>query len=175
MNRVWKFIWHDDSIWSWIVNVILAFVIVKFILYPLIGLLLGTSFPVVAVMSSSMEHEGSFDSWWASQSELYSSFEISKDEFKTYKFMNGFNKGDIMVLVGVSSVEKGDVIVFNGNAAEPIIHRVVDVEGIQTKGDNNSGSRPDEMKISSDRILGKAVLRIPFLGWLKLAFVSLIS
>ena len=60
-KKIWYFIWEDNSIWSWIVNIILAFVLIKFIVYPGLGLILSTSHPVVAVVSESMEHNGNFD------------------------------------------------------------------------------------------------------------------
>ena len=59
-QKIWYFIWEDDSVLSWIVNIILAFVLIKFIVYPGLGLVFGTDFPVVAVVSGSMEHEGNF-------------------------------------------------------------------------------------------------------------------
>ena len=58
-KKIWNFLWHEDSVTSWVVSIILAFVIVKFIIYPLIGVFLGTSFPIVAVVSESMEHRAS--------------------------------------------------------------------------------------------------------------------
>ena len=64
LRKIWYFIWEDNSIWSWIVNVILAFVLIKFIVYPGLGFLLTTSHPVVAVVSESMEHNLRFDDWW---------------------------------------------------------------------------------------------------------------
>ena len=57
LKKIWWFIWESDSIWSWIVNIILAFIIIKFLVYPGLGLLLQTSYPVVAVVSGSMEHK----------------------------------------------------------------------------------------------------------------------
>ena len=66
IGYIWFFIWEDDSVWSWIINIILAFVIIKFMVYPIIGLTLTTSHPIVAVVSGSMEHDGSFDDWWSS-------------------------------------------------------------------------------------------------------------
>ena len=54
--KTWKFIWDNDSPLSWILNVIIAFILVKFIIYPGLGLLLGTTHPVVAVVSGSMSH-----------------------------------------------------------------------------------------------------------------------
>ena len=64
-GKIWHFLWYEDSVASWLVNIVLAFVLIKFVLYPGLGLILGTQFPVVAVVSSSMEHHpSSFDGWW---------------------------------------------------------------------------------------------------------------
>ena len=91
LRKAWWFIWEDDSIWSWIANIVLAFVLIKFIVYPGLGLILGTNYPIVAVVSGSMEHDGSFDDWWSSsaicsnsecsQEEWYNNKGISKSEF----------------------------------------------------------------------------------------------
>ncbi len=187
LKKLWHFIWEDDSWLSWIVNIILAFIIVKFIIYPGLGLLLGTSFPVVAVVSDSMEHSGlSFDEWWNERKEIYDSFGIDKSDFFDYRFRNGFNAGDLMVLTGVEAeeVRLGDSLVFWGEAPGPIIHRVVKINResgeifVQTMGDNkdkNKGSRPDEFGITENKIIGKAVFRIPYLGWVKLAALKLIG
>ena len=95
LHKVWYFIWESDSIWSWIINIILAFIIIKFLVYPGLGFALGTSHPIVAVVSGSMEHDGSFDQWWQSsascdlractQSEFYSEFDIIKEQFRDIK------------------------------------------------------------------------------------------
>lgn len=184
-KKVWYFIWEDESWLSWIVNVVLAFILVKFIIYPGLGLLLGTDFPVVAVVSGSMEHNGmDFNSWWSLREGDYEKFGITREEFMDFKFKNGFNAGDLMVLVGAKEMEVGDSLVFRGNAPGPIIHRIVKLDNqdgkvyIQTMGDNpetNRGSRPDEFGITEDRIFGKAVFRIPYLGWVKLGFLKLIG
>jgi len=57
LKKTWWFIWESDSIWSWIVNIILAFVIIKFLVYPGLGFAMQTSHPIVAVVSGSMEHK----------------------------------------------------------------------------------------------------------------------
>jgi len=184
LKKTWHFIWEDDSILSWLVNIVLAFVLIKFIVYPVLGLMLGTSFPVVAVVSSSMEHNTNFEDWWDVNSDYYSNFNIKKDDFKQYIFKNGFNKGDIIVLMGAKpeKVILGDVLVFDGNRNDPIIHRTIkkwnedNVYYFQTKGDNNPRSISGmEIKISEDRIFGKAVFRIPFLGYVKIWFVELMK
>lgn len=186
LNKIWWFIWEDNSIWSWIVNLILAFILIKFIVYPGLGWVLGTGFPVVAVVSGSMEHDGSFEEWWQSeaychgpctQEQWYAEYGIRQEQFQEYSFKNGFNKGDIMVLKGIEpkNIKTGDVIVFDSNG-EPIIHRVVkNGDSIQTKGDHNAASGAMDMNIQSQTIIGKAVFRIPLLGWIKIGFVGLIS
>src|SRR3989344_3768254 len=150
LKRLWQFIWEDNSVWSWIANIALAFVLIKFIVYPGLGFLLSTSYPVVAVVSESMEHKGNFDEWWGKANgkyvveslqfsngtlqkvqialdEFYINKSISKGDFSGFPFKNGFNKGDIMVLKGKSAknIKVGDVIVFWSAKKDPIIHRIV--------------------------------------------------
>ena len=110
---------------------------------------------------------------------------ITEERFKEFSFKNGFNKGDIMVLKGVEpkNIKIGDVLVFQsayGN--EPIIHRVVAISGdessgfvYQTKGDHNGDSGNIDTNIQQDAVYGKAIFRIPFLGWIKIAFMWLFS
>ena len=194
MKSVWHFIWEDDSLLSWIVNVVLAYIIIKFLLYPGLGIVLGTTHPVVAVVSGSMEHDGSFEEWWNSyavcsesctQEQWYARLNITQSKFKKFSFSNGFNVGDIMVVTkgNPEKINPGDILVFRANKADPIIHRVVAKEHIdgkyyfKTKGDHNTDFyyAIGEDNIYQDRIVGKAVLRIPYLGYIKIAFVKLIE
>jgi|SRR3989338_5169179 len=186
LQRVWHFIWEENSIWSWIVNIILAFIIIKFIIYPGMGLAFGTQFPIVAVESGSMEHYGSFDEWWEKSQYSYAYFNITNEQFGKFILKNGFSKGDIIILRGAKpeNIEKGDIIVFKSLRPHPIIHRVVNrwQEGgsyyFQTKGDNyrtNPFSLQEEMRISSDRVVGKAVAKIPYLGYIKIWFTDFVS
>ncbi len=189
-KKVWKFIWEDDSIWSWMLNIILAFVLIKFIVYPGLGLLLGTGYPVVAVVSESMEHNEPFDEWWENSKPWYEEHDITKEMFSTFTMRNGFNKGDIIVLKGSSpeNTEMGDVIVFRTGKPDPIIHRVVvwwSEDGkrfYMTKGDNYKTNKLpirnaiiDETRITENQVIGKALFKIPFLGYIKIWFVDLIN
>ncbi len=194
-SKIWYFIWEDDSWTSWFINIILAFIIIKWIVYPVLSLVLMTSHPIVAVVSSSMDHdEGSFDAWWDSeaicgegykctQAEHYRLLDISKEDFHDYSFRNGFDKGDIIILLGTKpeKVDKGDVIVFLANRPDPIIHRVVSTDNdgggyvFSTKGDNNVASFYFESYIPDDNYIGRAVLRVPFLGYIKIGFVKLLD
>jgi len=184
LGKIWNFLWHDNSVWSWIVDIILAILIVKLLIYPGLGIVLGTERPVVAVVSGSMEHHGSFDEWYATRGRWYDG-KFSREEMKEWPLKNGFNKGDIVFLKGVShiepDIEKGDVIVFWGTSSTPIIHRVVEIYErngrtlCQTKGDNNLDSYPGlgEIDINAERIVGKSVFRVPLVGWIKIEVSSI--
>jgi signal peptidase I len=216
-KKVWHFLWEEDSILSWVVNIVLAFVLIKFIIYPGIGFVLGTDYPVVAVVSGSMEHKTvnpcvmygvnrqcqlldkqifeicgkkfssrqdvTTDFFWKNCGYFYESRSIAKEDFSDFDFKNGFNTGDIIVLKGVKpeNIEIGDVVVFSASQAYPIIHRVVDVKkgnGIlffSTKGDHNVMQTMDDVEINQDDIIGKAVFRIPYLGWVKIGFFNLLG
>ncbi|MBI1936280.1 signal peptidase I [Candidatus Woesearchaeota archaeon] len=200
LKKAWRFIWEDNSVWSWLANLAIAFVLIKFIVYPGLGFLLQTSHPVVAVVSESMEHNGNFDEWWEKANGKYAvnniivekwyiNNGIEKRDFAAFPFKNGFNKGDIMVLRGKKpeAVKTGDIIVFWNAKGDPIIHRVLkgwqqdNIYYFQTKGDNYA-TNPlpirspflDETRISQDMLVGNAILRIPLLGYVKIWFVEFI-
>ena len=67
------------------------------------------------------------------------------------------------------------------NRPDPIIHRVINITSekdntvFKTKGDNNCESGDFEQQIPSRNVLGKAVWRIPFLGWVKILAVELLG
>jgi signal peptidase I len=90
-----------------------------------------------------------------------------------------------MVLFGSdpAKVKKGDVIVYNSKKPYPIIHRVVRIRPeekiyFETKGDHNKNQIDDgllnEKAVSQSQLLGKAVLRIPYLGYVKIWFTEYI-
>jgi len=188
LKKLWHFIWEDNSIWSWIANIAVSFILIKFIVYPGLGLLLNTSHPVVAVVSESMEHNNGFDDWWEKSSKWYIDNGIKKDAFESFPLKNGFNKGDIMILKGknAESIQTGEVIVFWSAKRDPIIHRVVkkwqlnNTHYFQTKGDNYKTNPMsikstflDETSISEEQVVGNAIARIPLLGYIKIWFVGL--
>lgn len=198
LKRVWKFLWEDDSILSWVANIVIAFVVIKFLLYPGLGLLLGTAYPVVSVVSESMEHRVTAGEsgnmlcgtsypqvgavtprdYWAACGDWYESQGITQDEFLTFPFDRGMDKGDIVLLRGtpVSLLEVGDVIVFMSYDGRPIIHRLYEKgDGIlKTKGDHNPAPIQDmrqglnETSIPHERYIGEAVARVPWIGYVKI-------
>ena len=195
IRRFWNWL-KGDSFGSWIVSLILAFVIVKYIFFPTLSFLLATSLPLVVVESASMHHPAAqgvagvgaaigisdFQKWWDEKGSWYTGHSISEQEVQSWPFENGLEKGDIMVVSGRGKTpEIGDVIIFNAGQAHPIIHRIVNIENINgnviysTKGDNNDEQLSIEREIPKDTLVGKAVFRIPKLGWVKLIFVNLIN
>jgi len=233
--KFWDFIWNDDSALSWVLNIIVAVILIKFIVYPGLGLLLGTPYPIVAVVSGSMEHgyapEAStyggyiesdtqiqyklcddtkmvdksiinlrefvpFTTFWSVCGGYYEARGIEREEFETFPFKNGFNTGDIMILYGskAENIKIGDIIVFQGARVnpkpDPIIHRVISIkEGSSryvfgTKGDhnhdtinkcNNNRDCIYESDIWESQVIAKAVIRIPYLGYIKIGAFNLFT
>lgn len=182
LKVAWNFFWNEDSLLSWIVFLGVIFLFIKFIFFPVLSLIFGTSLPIVIVESCSMYHDSKFNEWWDKSSGWYTEHAIKKEEFEKFPLKNGFSKGDIFIVNGIKKeeIEVGDTIIFtSGNAKSPIIHRVVSINPLSTKGDNNGEqftsnnnvNKIDETFITEEQIIGKAtMLTIPYLGWLKLIF-----
>jgi signal peptidase I len=210
IKKSWNWVWHSDSILSWIIALVIIYIIVKFIFFPTLSLIMGTSLPLAGVESSSMDHQIvkeespigpynrlklcgnvytsqekhsiNFDEYWKICGDWYREKNITKQKFEEFPLKNGFKKGDIIVVWGRFEPKIGDVIIFKPNpsssAPRPIIHRVVEISGdtMQTKGDHNEKQltasnniyNTDETNIKKDQIIGKAILRIPYLGWPKI-------
>ena len=178
-RQFWHVVWEEDTVLSWLLNIALAFILMKFVIYPGLGLVLSTSHPVVAVVSGSMEHDGvPFDQWYDSQKDFYMSYGISSEGFFGFPLRDGIDTGDIIVLKGKppEDLRVGDVIVFNKGGPEPIIHRVVrkwesgEETYFETKGDHNPGVSELDRNINGEQVLGRAAVRIPYLGYVKILF-----
>ena len=183
LQKVWYFLWDSNSIWSWIIDIILMFLLVKFVIFPGMGLILATPLPFVIIESTSMEHEGSLDSWFSLHGAWYLENNITKADTEKWPWSSGLYKGDIIVVQGLKdySYKEGDVIIFHiHQQTTPIIHRIIKIETLEqgtiysTKGDHNDGQLPYELEIQEEQILGKAVVQIPKVGWVKLFFVELL-
>ncbi len=211
IKKTWNWIWNSDSFLSWIIALILIFVFVKFIFFPVLSLIMGTSLPLAGIESSSMDHQISkddfgrlglcgneytkeeknyidFDEYWEKCGNWYEEKNISKEKFSGFSLRNGFRKGDIIIVYGRFKPKIGDIIIFKPNiestAPRPIIHRIVNIkdEEIETKGDHNANQlighnnlyNTDETHIREDQIVGKAIFKIPFLGWPKIWLIELL-
>jgi hypothetical protein len=212
IKKSWRWIWDSDSILSWIVALVVIFVIVKFIFFPSLSLIMGNNLPLAGVESSSMDHQIveddygrltlcgglyssdekkhiDFNSYWKSCGEWYEERNITKEEFSKFDLSNGFRKGDIIIVWGRFTPKIGDVIIFKPNqdssAPRPIIHRIVSIDNniIQTKGDHNEKQlvasnniyNTDETTIKREQIIGKAVFKIPYLGYIKIWAVEIVN
>jgi signal peptidase I len=176
LKKFWEFL-KEDSWQSWLVSLILIVVIIKFIFFPIMSAITGTPLPLVVVESCSMYHESDFDSWWSQNAAWYESKNISKSDFEKFSMHSGLNKGDILLVTRAKQPKEGDIIIFNADARHPLIHRVVSLQPLQTKGDHNTAQLVpgnnqygiDETNISSDQLVGKASFKVvPLLGWVKL-------
>ncbi|MBI4894569.1 MAG: signal peptidase I [Candidatus Aenigmarchaeota archaeon] len=156
-----------------------------------LGAALDTSVPLVAVLSGSMDHGvtdepgasaypcakrsvgyvESFDGWWEKCDYTYGEFSITRDQFASFPFRDGFKKGDIPVIRNDGSFETGDIIVYSiPQQKVPIIHRIVSINSdgtFQTKGDHNAGQNPYEKSVGSGQVRGKVILVVPYLGYLR--------
>ncbi len=120
----------------------------SYLIYFILQIALNTSTPMVVVVSDSMSPN--------------------------------INKGDLLFLQGVNpeDIKVGDVIVYDayglwpGAPEDPIVHRVIDIEEddgklyFETKGDNNY--KKDKEPVPENRVIGKVVGRIPYIGWVKI-------
>ncbi len=182
-KKFWFIVWKDNSLKGWIISILFLFIVIKLIFFPLLNLVTGTALPLAIVESCSMYHSGNifsnFDNWWDRHDVKYFELDITKSEFEEFSFKRGFNKGDILFIIGKKpeKIEIGDVIIFEVNQRNPIIHRVINIQQenenyiFSTIGDNNNGQLSFERAISEDKIVGKAVIRlVPYIGWIKLVF-----
>lgn len=183
-----------------------------YITYGLLGILaavavfyslsagLQTRLPIVAVVSSSMDHgivdDGgvlmypcgkmiedyveNFDNWWRACGFAYASeFGITKNQFAEFPFRDGFKVGDMPIIQGSDELEVGDVIVYNVNGQDfPIIHRIVKINDdgtYQTKGDHNDGQSSYELRVEKEQIEGRVIFIIPKLGYVKVGLNRLLG
>jgi signal peptidase I len=169
LKNFWEYLKRDT--WdSWVVSLILVVLFIKLIFFPGLSLITGASLPLVVVESCSMYHSSDFDDWWNRNAAWYDTKNITKNEFESFSFQNGLNKGDVILIWGRAEYKKGDIIIFRAPTKNPIIHRAISEGNISTKGDHNIDQLPFEKEIQNELIIGKAAGRIPFVGWLKLIF-----
>ena len=173
-KQFWEFL-KKDTWQSWIVSMLLIVIFIKFIFFPTISFVTNSPLPLVVVESCSRYHGNSFENWWKQNQDKYENLEIEKEKFEEFKFKNGLTKGDIIFIWGRGEYKEGDIIIFNavGQYAHPIIHRMISTNPIETIGDNgitNPQQAPFEKNIQEQTILGKSVIKIPLIGWVKLIF-----
>lgn len=167
-KQFWKWL-RGDSWGALLVSLFLIFLLIRFIIFPVLSILTGTALPLVIVESCSMYHSQELDK--ILENGIYEDYGITLNDTESWPFKNGLSKGDIIFVLGDDSIEVGDVIIFDAGIGIPIIHRVIGSGmTVTTKGDNNYGLIPQEQDIKKEQIIGRAVFRVPALGWIKLIF-----
>ena len=161
-----------------IIALIVALVLVFFFGSQMV---LGTGVPVRVVESGSMcvPYDGACDGW-------------------SHPFDQTLHVGDIIIIQGVNPADlkanypNSDIIVYENPtnpSATPIVHRIVEKKEIngtfyfQTKGDGNGDKWPKTPSpqeydsrtlwssgqgVPQNLVIGKVVMRIPYLGWVTL-------
>lgn len=159
MNEKRK-IWQNEYVKTAIMIIVIVAVVFGF--WYGSQLILNTEYPALAVASGSMckvQHMHC-DGW-------------------SHPFSHTLHVGDLIIVKGVDGADinaapepYGDIIVFRQPNGELIVHRAIDgkVEGekwsFQTKGDGND--IPDSAWTPEDRVIGKVVMRVPWIGHLAL-------
>lgn len=183
-KKFWFLLWKDNSFKGWIFSIVFLFVIIKFVFFPLMSLVTGTALPLAIVESCSMYHEGNilsnFNDWFQKHEIKYENIRINQTEFSDFPLRKGFNKGDILLITRANpeKIEVGDIIIFQSDLKNPIIHRIISIKEktdgsrvFSTMGDNNNGQLPFEKEITEEQLVGKASFKLaPYAGWIKLVF-----
>ena len=171
IKKIYHFIFVEDSWISYVVFTILAYVILKFAIYP--GILYATGLTDVSgIVTGSMVHSGdinyTYKNWLIFHGYNYSS---------NWPLKDGINIGDVVLIkkVNDSQIHVGDVIMYKIYGID-IVHRVINKSDgrFETKGDANPYQLPFEKNISYNMVVGKVVGKIPYLGWPKVLLTYLI-
>ncbi len=160
-RKFWKFYWEDNTLQSYIFFIVFTYLIYKFVLFPGFLWVFGLK-DITSVLSGSMLHKGDFTQWY-----LENGFTL--EEINSWPFQKGLNIGDAVIIKpikNISELKVGDVVVFNAGLDEPIIHRIIKLDNntFTTHGDNNPGLLSVEQNVSYDKLVGKAVAKIPLIG-----------
>jgi hypothetical protein len=177
-KKIWHFLWDEESILSYVVFIAIAFVLLKFMVFPAVLMVTGYS-DIAAVVSGSMYHgdknfNHSYNDW------LYFNG-YTQEQVSAWPYQNGLNVGDVILVKPFPSeqIQVGDVILFYAPQGQ-IIHRVIETKQVgndtffTTKGDANVASLTVEHDIPYSEIKGKLVSTIPFLGYPKVALNAIL-
>lgn len=169
LKKVWHFLWEEESLASYIIFILIAFLVLRFIAFP--GFLYFSGYSdVAAVVSPSMVHNDltnhTFYGWLA----------FNKISSEGWPFMNGLNVGDVIFVkkVPAEEIKVGDIVLFYSTQGQ-IIHRVVEIKNeggayyYTTKGDANTVSMDLEKNLTYDMIKGKLMTKVPYFGYPKVA------
>jgi len=144
-------------------------IVMAFLINQTLGFALSTDLPVVAVVTSSMEHDATTEI--AHYQWLNDNLGYSREYVDSWPIPTGFLIGDMPIVEGAKQYNVGDVVVYTVSGQNvPIIHRIIKINSDGTymiKGDHNSGLLPFENSIEKSQIHGRVIFIIPKLGYFK--------
>ncbi len=166
VRKLWK---RLNQGWIGIIfSIFLGVLFATFFYYVVLATALQTNLPVVAVVSSSMEHDNpelTYYGW------LQKTFNYPRVTIESWLAPNGFSIGDMPIVQGSDDYVVGDIIVYMvEEQPAPIIHRIIRINDdgtYQTKGDNNLSQLSYEYSVKKEQVYGKAIFIIPKLGYVK--------
>lgn len=175
-GKFFNWLFKGKSLASHLAFLIVAYFGMKLFLFPALLSLTGLT-DVVAVLSGSMHHQpGSFENTFTGWL-VFNGY--NETDFANWPFIHGLDVGDAVTVVD-GNISVGDVIIYYYDNMM-IIHRVVnitDINGVKyytTKGDANPSSLPFEVMVHESMVVGKAGLRVPWLGWPRTLMYYLIN
>jgi signal peptidase I len=167
LKKAYNFLWKEESLMSYAVFIIIAFVVLRFVAFP--GMLMLTGYSdIAAVVSTSMQHTDltnhTFNEW-------LNFHNFSTEEVAKWPYLDGLNVGDVIAVKNVSAedIKPGDVILFYSDNVQ-VIHRVMYVKESNnvfyytTKGDANVQISIKETDIPYGEVKGKLLWNVPYLG-----------
>ena len=168
-----KKLWKNDAIKTLVAIVLIVGIVVGF--FFALQLALNTSYPTLTVESGSMclPNGRDCDGW-------------------SHPFDQTLHVGDLLIIQGVNPEDlnanypNSDIIVYRDPATNKlIVHRIVSEQTIngtvyfKTKGDANGpicwpqppnyyDDIPDLKGVPQDLVVGKVIMRVPWVGWIAL-------
>jgi signal peptidase I len=156
--------WENEYVKTTIMLILIVTIV--FCFWHGLQLVLNTQYPALAVASGSMcTLPGSYCDGWS------------------HPFKPTLHVGDLIMVQRIAPEEikaapypDGDIIVFHQSYAggELIVHRAIAKEKkddkwyFQTRGDGNNGPDSPIPNIPEDQVVGKVILRIPWIGHIAL-------
>jgi signal peptidase I len=168
LKKAYNFLWKEESLLSYAVFIIIAFVLLRFVAFP--AFLYVTNYAdVAAVISTSMQHseltDHTFNEWLR-----FNGF--SEEEVAEWPYLDGLNVGDVIAVraMPAGEIKPGDIVLFYTDRGQ-VIHRVMYVKQVgneffyTTKGDANPQISTVETDIPYSEIKGELVWKTPYLGY----------
>ncbi len=174
IKKVWKKL--TEGWFGYLFYAILG-IILALILNQTLAFALSTDLPVVAVVTSSMQHDDPNIIEINHYKYLEEKFGYNRSYIASWPLPNGFSVGDLPIVQGSEEYKVGDVIVYSiPDQAIPIIHRIVRINPdgtYMTKGDRNPDMLSFEYRVRKEQIHGKVIFVIPKLGYLRVAIARI--